>query len=190
MTAYLKARPIRIFDYPRLAQPLRDALRENAERLAAEHGLEIRFLRKKNFRKEDRVKQILEKRGHHPGLVCIFSAMEPCATYPPWHDKQSEKTYLRPMTASACTTTFISSTKSWAWGMFAFPPGAPSVFRSILTAITGWRGNCGGTPSTLLCSTMPSPRSPLGARPSAWPMTGEWRRFITSWTRSPSATVR
>src|SRR6516225_10136305 len=138
MTAYLKARPIRIFDYPRFAQPLRDALRENAERLAAEHGLEIMFLRKKNFRKEDRVKQILEKRGHHPSLVCIFSAMEPCATYPPWHDKQSEKTYLRPMTASACTTTFISSTKSWAWGMFAFPPGAPSVFRSILTAITGW----------------------------------------------------
>src|SRR6516165_97503 len=96
MTAYLKARQIRIFDYPRFAQPLRDALRENAQRLAAEHGLEIMFLRKKNFRKEDRVKQILEKRGHHPGLVCIFSAMEPCATYQPWHDKQTGKTYLRP----------------------------------------------------------------------------------------------
>ncbi len=38
MTAYLKARRILIFDYPRFAQPLRDALRENAERLAAEHG--------------------------------------------------------------------------------------------------------------------------------------------------------
>src|SRR6516162_7436781 len=23
-------------------------------------------------------------------------AMEPCATYPPWHDKKSGKTYLRP----------------------------------------------------------------------------------------------
>ena len=41
MTAYLKARQIRIFDYAQFAQPLRDALRENAERLAAEHGLEI-----------------------------------------------------------------------------------------------------------------------------------------------------
>jgi hypothetical protein len=28
--------------------------------------------------------------------VCIFSAMEPCATYPPWHDKKTGKTYLRP----------------------------------------------------------------------------------------------
>ena len=37
MTAYLKARQIRIFDYAQFAQPQRDALRENAERLAAEH---------------------------------------------------------------------------------------------------------------------------------------------------------
>src|SRR5215472_163413 len=62
MTAYLKARQIRIFDYPRFAQPLRQALRQNAERLAAEHGLEIMFIRKRNFRKEDRVKEILDKR--------------------------------------------------------------------------------------------------------------------------------
>jgi hypothetical protein len=39
MTAYLKARQVRIFDYSRFAQPLRDALRENAERLAAEQRL-------------------------------------------------------------------------------------------------------------------------------------------------------
>jgi hypothetical protein len=96
MTAYLKARQILIFDYPRFAPPLRDALRENAERVAAQHGLEIMFIRKKNFRKEDRVKEILAKRGNHPGLVCIFSAMEPCATYQPWHDKKTERTFLRP----------------------------------------------------------------------------------------------
>jgi len=63
MTAYLKARQIRIFDYPRFAQPLREALRQNAERLAAEDDLEIMFIPKKNFRKEDRVKEILDKRG-------------------------------------------------------------------------------------------------------------------------------
>jgi hypothetical protein len=96
MTGYLKARQIRVFDYAQFAQPLRDALRENAERLAAEHGLELLFIRKKNFRKEDRVKEILEQRGHHPGLVCIFSALEPCGTYQPWHDKKTGKTYLRP----------------------------------------------------------------------------------------------
>jgi hypothetical protein len=97
MTGYLYARKIRIFDYPHFAQPLRDQLRDNAERLAAENGLTIEFIRRtKSFRKEDKVREVLRQRGDHPGLVCIFSAMEPCASYQPWHDKQSGKTYLRP----------------------------------------------------------------------------------------------
>src|SRR5215831_16882928 len=96
MTSYLHARNIRIFDYPRFAEPFRNRLRENAERLAAENGIDIEFLRKRNLRKEDRVKEILTQRGDHPGLVCILSAMEPCSTYKPWHNKQTGKTYLRP----------------------------------------------------------------------------------------------
>jgi hypothetical protein len=96
MTSYLHARKIRIFDYPRFAEPFRNRLRENAERLAAENGIAIEFLRKRNLRKEDRVKEILTQRGDHPGLVCILSAMEPCSTYKPWHNKQTGKTYLLP----------------------------------------------------------------------------------------------
>jgi len=96
MTGYLNAQHIRIFDYPRWAQALRERLRENAERLAAEHGLEIQFIRKRNFRKEDRVQEILRQRGDHPGLVCIFSVLEPCVSYQPWHDKKTGKTFLRP----------------------------------------------------------------------------------------------
>jgi hypothetical protein len=97
MTGYLYAHQVRIFDYPRWAQPLREALRENAERLAAEKGLEIEFIRRpKSFRKEDQIHQVLKQRGEHPGLVWIFSVMEPCSTYRPWHDKTTGKTYLRP----------------------------------------------------------------------------------------------
>jgi hypothetical protein len=96
MTSYLYERKVRIFDYPRFAEPFRDQLRENAERLAGEAGVEIEFIRKRNFRKEDRVKEVLARRGDHPGLVCILSAMEPCSTYKPWHDKQSGKTFLKP----------------------------------------------------------------------------------------------
>ena len=96
MTSYLYEHHIRIFDYPRFAEPFRNQLRENAERLAAENGVEIEFLRRRNMRKEDRVKEILARRGDHPGLVCIFSAMEPCSTYKPWHNKQTGRTYLLP----------------------------------------------------------------------------------------------
>ena len=96
MTSYLYERKVRIFDYPRFAEPFRDQLRENAEQLAGEADVEIEFIRKRNFRKEDRVKEVLARRGDHPGLVCILSAMEPCSTYKPWHDKQSGKTFLKP----------------------------------------------------------------------------------------------
>src|ERR1700736_2970925 len=71
MTSYLYAHKVRIFDYPRSAQ-------------------------QKNVRKEDLVQTVLAKRGQHPGLVAIFSAMEACPTYQPWHNKETGKTYLKP----------------------------------------------------------------------------------------------
>jgi hypothetical protein len=95
MARYLGARQIRLFDYPRFAEPYREELRAHAERLAAEHGLTIDFIRRRTFRKEDRIKTILAQRGDHPGLVHIFSAMEPCPSFKPWHDKRSGKTFLR-----------------------------------------------------------------------------------------------
>ena len=95
MTAYLTKRRIRIFDFTQFVKPLTDTIKANAEQLAAAHGLTIDYVRKKNFRKEDRVKGVLKERGTHPGLVWIFSALEPCTTYQPWHDKNSGRTYLR-----------------------------------------------------------------------------------------------
>ena len=62
-------------------------MRENAESLATAAGIEVAFIRKRNIRKEDLVKAALAKRGEHPGLVRILSAMEPCSTYKPRHDK-------------------------------------------------------------------------------------------------------
>jgi hypothetical protein len=96
MTKYLYINNIRIFDYKEFAQRLRDVIRDNAEAIAQENGLEIEFIRRgKSFRKEDRIHEILQTRGEHPGLVHIFSAMETCTAYYPWHDKQTHKTYVK-----------------------------------------------------------------------------------------------
>src|SRR5205807_7409255 len=95
MTAYLSKRQIRIFDFTQFAKPLTDAIKANAEELAEANGLKIDYVRKKNFRKEDRVKAVLKERGTHPGLVWVFSALEPCTTYQPWHNKPSGRTFLR-----------------------------------------------------------------------------------------------
>src|SRR4030065_83746 len=86
MSSFLTAHGIRIFDYTKWAEPFREKIRANAEQLAREHGLEIEFVRKvKDFRKEKRIKEIVKQRGDHPGLVHIFSAMEACSSYEPWH---------------------------------------------------------------------------------------------------------
>src|SRR3954466_8069882 len=122
MTAYLYARQVRIFDYPKFAEPFRDRLRENAERLVASAGIEIDFIRQRNVRKEDLVKAALARRGEHPGLVCILSAMEPCSTYKPWPTRRPAKPFCGRMMASACTTTSISSTKNWGCATCESPP--------------------------------------------------------------------
>src|SRR5580692_329620 len=44
MTSFLYERKIRIFDYPKFAEPFRNRLRENAEKMAAEAGIEIEFI--------------------------------------------------------------------------------------------------------------------------------------------------
>jgi hypothetical protein len=102
MALHLSAQQVRLFDFPRWAEPLRDEIRAHAEQLAAEAGLEIEFIRSfRSFRKEERVKAILEERGDAPGLVHIFSAMESCPSYRPWHDKLDHSTRLH-STTSKC----------------------------------------------------------------------------------------
>jgi hypothetical protein len=102
MTKYLYVQGIRIFDYARFAEPLRDEIRQNAEAVAKAHGIAIEFVSKvKSFRKEERIQSILQERGAQPGLVHIFSAMESCPAYQPWHDKVQGKTYVK-MTQGKC----------------------------------------------------------------------------------------
>ena len=112
MTRYLYTHDTRIFDYTQWAVPLRAAIRANAEAVAQAANLTIEYISKKDFRKEDRIQALLNERGSQPGLVHIFSAMEPCTSYRPWHDKESGHTYLSLTAASVCTTTSTSSTPS------------------------------------------------------------------------------
>ena len=39
---------------------------------------------------------MLERRGDHPGLVHVISAMEACDSYRPSHDKASGQTFFKP----------------------------------------------------------------------------------------------
>ena len=96
MTSFLYAKGIRIFDYPRFAEPLRERIRQRAQEVCAAAGVEIEHVNNSHIRKEDLVARVLRARGDAPGLVHVISAMEGCPSYKPWHDKTSGKTFLRP----------------------------------------------------------------------------------------------
>jgi len=81
MTSYLYSKNIRIFDYSKFAEPLKEELRANAEQIAKDNNITIEFVRKSHLPKEDLIKKVLDKRGYHPGLVHIISAMEACGSY-------------------------------------------------------------------------------------------------------------
>ena len=96
MTTYMYQNNVKIFDYPRFAEPYKEIIKINAERIAKENDIEIEFIRKSGIGKESIIADKLEKRGNHPGIVHIISVMETCNTYKPWHNKASGKTYLKP----------------------------------------------------------------------------------------------
>jgi hypothetical protein len=144
MTKYLYTHQIRIFDYTQFAEPLRNLIRENAQSIAEENGLEIEFISKKdNFRKEERVKELIEQRGKQPGLVHIFSAMEQCQAYRPWHNKQSHKTYVK-MTQGKCLHYY-----------YEYQLGVPFVYSFTSMVTMPWQLNCKANRSFLNKSITP-----------------------------------
>ena len=95
MTRFPYANHVRIFDYAKFAEPLRDRVREQAASLAAEAGIAIEHIAKRHIRKEAVVAQVLVRRGEHVGLVRVISAMEACDTYRPWYGKRTDQAYVR-----------------------------------------------------------------------------------------------
>jgi hypothetical protein len=83
------------FELKLFADPLRRALCEHARQIAERAGIKIEHIRRMNFRKEERVARVLAERGSHPGLVHVFSAMECCSTFEPWHDRETGRTGIR-----------------------------------------------------------------------------------------------
>jgi hypothetical protein len=125
MTRFLHAGGIRIFDYPQFAMTLRDRVRDRAASLAAAAGITIEHIAKAHIRKEDVVAKVLAKRGDHPGLVHIISAMEACEAYKPWHDKQTHKTSVRPDSGKCLHYYFYFQDRQFGLVYLRVPTWAP-----------------------------------------------------------------
>jgi hypothetical protein len=96
MTVFLKSEGTMIFKFAETMKPVTDALKADVQRLAIENGTPVEYIeRPRSFRKEDRIAELLKTRGDAPGLVHVFSVMERCSEFKPWHDKKTGETYLR-----------------------------------------------------------------------------------------------
>jgi hypothetical protein len=96
MARHLSAQGLLYKQYADYCKPMCGEVRATAQAIAAENGLEIEYIRSaRSFRKEDRIREILKRRGGHPGIVHIFSVMETCPSFIPWHDKRTGKNTLR-----------------------------------------------------------------------------------------------
>lgn len=121
----LRQDQIRCFDLKHFAEPLREGVREHAIKLARAAGLEVEFIPRKNFRKEDRITKLLARRGTQPGLVHVFSAMEPCTTFQPWHDKKSGRTGLKPTSGKCLHFYFYFIHERWGLCYLRVPTWLP-----------------------------------------------------------------
>jgi hypothetical protein len=123
--ATLTARGFRRFDDTQFAEPPRNEVRPTAERLAAEDGLEIEDLQRQNFRTEDRVREVRRQRGDAPGLVPVFSAMEPCPSFRPGPDQPTHRTGLKSRAAKCLHYCFYFADQDFGLCHLRVPTWAP-----------------------------------------------------------------
>jgi hypothetical protein len=140
MTSFLYSRGIRIFDYPRFAEPLRERIRQRAQEVCAAAGIEIEHVNNAHIRKEDLVARVLVARGDAPGLVHVISAMEGCPSYTPWLDKSNGHVFLRPAQGKCLHYYFIDEdlglcylrVPTWApFGLQFYCNGHSALARSL-----------------------------------------------------------
>ena len=58
-----------------------ERLKSYAKQVAEENGRPYLFVRTPKIRKDDEAREIAERDGVNEGLVCVFSALEPCQSF-------------------------------------------------------------------------------------------------------------
>ena len=126
MGMFFNTHGYRVFDFAKVFAPVTERIRETAEILAKENGLEIEYIRNTHaFRKEDRIEAIINERGNEEGLVHIFSALELNKTYKPWHDKTKNKTYFKSDKTKCLTYYFYFIDREFGLCFIRVPTIAP-----------------------------------------------------------------
>ena len=116
-----------------------ERVKSHAMALARKHGRPFEYLGSK-LRKEDAARRTAERDGIEDGLVCVFSALEPCRTF------SLRFTTGQPYVQSAkrkCLHLYFYfiGIATWVSSTFACRPGSRCRSRSTSTATSGSLAN-------------------------------------------------
>jgi hypothetical protein len=81
MNRFLGCNHVLYKDFSAFAQGLSEQVREQALRVARENGRPYRYLSSSSLRKDQLVKEIIQREQIQEGLVCVLGCVEPCRSF-------------------------------------------------------------------------------------------------------------
>lgn len=88
MRGFLNHIGVLLKDFKTYVQGATDQIRDATQQVAEAHGKQVRFLESSRISKEETAREIAQRDGIREGLICIFSAVEPCFSYEVHRDAQ------------------------------------------------------------------------------------------------------
>lgn len=95
MGAWLHEAKVLLKDFKGYAMGLTERIRQAGEELARKAGRPLVYLASPQQRKEDLARGIAERDGVAEGLVCVFTAVEPCMTFTVGPNRATKRLELR-----------------------------------------------------------------------------------------------
>lgn len=89
MRSFLSCLGVYLKDFKTYVQGVTDQIRDAAEQVAHAEGRRVIYLNSSAISKEERARDIAERDGIHEGLICVFSAVEPCFSYEIHRNRES-----------------------------------------------------------------------------------------------------
>jgi hypothetical protein len=89
MRSFLSCAGVMLKDFKSYVQGVTDQIRDAAEAVARQEGREVMYLNSSAISKEELARDIADREGIDEGLVCVFSAVEPCFSYEIHRNRES-----------------------------------------------------------------------------------------------------
>jgi len=96
LQCYLASHGILLKEFNAYSEKLAQVIKENAKFVAETEGAHYEYLDSPKIKKEKKVKEIIQRRGDHPGLVAVFSTLEVDNSFDFHFDKKENKVIIVP----------------------------------------------------------------------------------------------